>query len=120
MATKVESPDEFFSKSGPMPPAFDDSRQYPRFYFRTCAEAMIYPIGAKKDAAAGSFFVVTCDLSRAGISIIHTVQLFPGQRIDLILNGQSPRPARVIWCRRWEEGRYLVGCRFVQDEPEAE
>src|SRR2546423_1452367 len=53
MASNVESADEFFSKAGPMPPVFDDGRRYPRFYFRTCAEATIYPIGGKKDAPAG-------------------------------------------------------------------
>lgn len=120
MATRNESAEDFFSKSGPLPPSFDDDRRYPRFYFRTCAEATIYPIGRKDDPTAGSFFVVTCDLSRAGVSLLHSAQLFPGQRIDLVLNGEPPRQVRVIWCRRWEDGRYLAGCRFVTPEAPAE
>jgi len=116
MSPKVETADEFFAKSGPLPPAFDDDRRYPRFYFRTCAEATIYPLGSKKDASPESFFVVTCDLSRAGVSILHTAQLFPGQRLGLVLNGQPPRPLKVIWCRKCDDGRYLVGCRFIDEE----
>src|SRR5437773_9249666 len=120
MANSAESAEEFFSKSGPLPPTFDDGRRYPRFYFRTCAEATIYSIGGKKDAIGGPFYVLTCDLSRAGVSILHTAQLFPGQRLELVLNGEAPRQVQVVWCRRWEEGRYLVGCRFVNDEAQAE
>jgi PilZ domain-containing protein len=120
MSTTGESIEEFFSKSGPLPPAFDEDRRFPRFYFRTCAEAMIFPINKKQEAPAAPLFVVTSDLSRAGVSIIHVAQLFPGQRLTLILNGQPPRPAEVVWCRKWDQGRYLVGCRFVKGESASE
>jgi hypothetical protein len=115
MGANVESVEDFFSKSGPLPPELDEDRRFPRFYFRTCAEALIYPKDGKRDPPAAPVFVVTCDLSRLGVSLLHTARLFPGQRLDLILNGEPPRPAEVVWCRRWEDERFLVGCRFVKE-----
>ena len=104
---------EFFELSGPMPTAWDEHRRHPRFYFRSCAEAFIHPLRGQLDPTSPPCFLVTRDLSRSGVSLIHTEQLFPGQRLDLILNGEAPRPAEVVWCRRWDKERFAVGCRFV-------
>lgn len=109
----VESDLEFFDFSGPMPGAWDDHRRFPRFYFRSCAEATIYPLRSDRNAAARTCFILTRDLSRGGMSIIHTEQLFPGQRLDVILNCEAPRRMEVVWCRRWTHGRYSIGCRFI-------
>jgi PilZ domain len=110
----IESVDDFFGKQGPLPSKYDDSRRFPRFYFRTCAEALIYPAAGKQAPPSAHCFVLTCDLSRSGISLLHNAQLFPGQRIDIILNGEPPRLIEVVWCRRVADGRYSVGCRFCK------
>jgi hypothetical protein len=112
----VESDNEFFQMSGPMPTAWDEHRRHPRFYFRSCAEAFIHPLRGQLDPNAPPCFLVTRDLSRGGVSLIHTEQLFPGQRLDLILNGEPPRASEVVWCRRWGNDRFAVGCRFVRVE----
>jgi hypothetical protein len=109
----IESDHEFFELSGPLPTSWDEHRRYPRFYFRSCAEAIIHPLRGEKDPNAPPCFVLTRDLSRGGMSLVHTEQLFPGQRLEIILNGQAPRMLEVVWCRRWNDGRYIVGCRFV-------
>jgi hypothetical protein len=49
------------------------------------------------------------------MSLVHTEQLFPTQRLEIILNGQAPRSLEVLWCRRWTHGRYIIGCQFVAD-----
>jgi hypothetical protein len=108
----VESVDDFFTKEGPVPTCFDDVRRFPRFYFRSCAEAVIYPLSIKQEATPAQCFVLTCDISRSGLSLLHSVQLFPGQKVDIILNGDPPRPLEVVWCRRLADHRYAVGCRF--------
>jgi hypothetical protein len=108
----VEGADDFFEKQGPLPTALNEVRRFPRFYFRSCAEATIYPLGGRQAPEPAQCFVLTCDLSRSGISLLHNRQLFPGQRIDIILSGQPPRPVEVVWCRRLAPGRYAVGCRF--------
>jgi hypothetical protein len=106
-----ESIPDFFSKSGPLPPSFDDVRRYPRFYFRTVAEATIYPIG--KAQQPSDCFLLTRDLSRSGMSLLHNAQLFPGQRMEVILNGEPPRHVVVVWCKRQSPGNYLIGCKFT-------
>jgi hypothetical protein len=108
----VEGPDDFFERQGPLPTALNEVRRFPRFYFRSCAQATIYALGGRKTPEPAQCFVLTCDLSRSGLSLLHKQQVFPGQRINIILNGQPPRPLEVIWCRRLAPGRYAVGCRF--------
>ena len=109
----VESDDEFFELTGPLPTAWDDHRRFPRFYYRSCAEAIIHPLRSSKNATRCQCFLLTRDLSRGGLSIIHTEQLFPGQKLEVILNAESPRLVEVVWCRRWSHNRYAVGCRFL-------
>ena len=108
----VESMDDFFSKSGPMPPVYDDVRQFPRFFYRSCAEVIIHPMGPGP-AQPARLFVLTKDLSRSGVSIIHAAQLFPGQRVEVILDGKSPIAAVVSWCRRLPDQYFAIGCRFT-------
>jgi len=112
----VESVDDFFAKEGPVPTSYDDVRRFPRFYFRSCAEAIIHPFGKPSAKVPDPCFVLTCDLSRSGLSLLHTAQLFPGQKVDIILNAEAPRPLEVVWCRRLSDNRYAVGCRFRKTE----
>ena len=111
----VESDHEFFELTGPLPTAWDEQRRFPRFYYRSCAEIDIYPLRGERDPDAPTYFVLTRDLSRGGLSLIHTEQLFPTQRLDIILNGEAVRRLEVVWCRRWTHDRYVIGCRFIAD-----
>ena len=106
--------EEFFNKAGPLPVSFDDVRRFPRFYFRTVAEATIHPIG--KSQQPSQCFLLTRDLSRSGLSLLHNAQLFPGQRLEITLNGQEPRLVTVVWCKRQSLGNYLIGCKFVSQD----
>jgi hypothetical protein len=112
----VESDHEFFELKGPLPTAWDEHRRFPRFYYRSCAEAIIYPLRSGKNATPAQCVVLTRDLSRGGLSLVHNAQLFPGQRLDVLLNGKAPRQVEVVWCRRSTDGRYIVGCRFMGGE----
>jgi len=109
----LESDHEFFELTGPLPTIWNDNRRFPRFYFRSCAEAIIYPLRGDQNPTPAQCFLLTRDLSRAGIGLVHCQQLFPGQRVDVLLNGEAPRQVEVIWCRRWTDKRYLAGCRFI-------
>ncbi len=111
----IESPDDFFDNSGAMPRVFDDQRRFPRFYLRSCADATIFPL--QPDAEPLRCVVLTRDVSRGGMGLMHTAQLFPGQRIDLVLNGNIHKTLEVVWCRRAAENSYSVGCRFKETEP---
>ena len=108
----IESDHEFFSKTGPVPVTMDDIRQFPRYFFRFCFTAKIQP--GRHHSEARQHMLLTRDLSRGGLSLVHTEQLFPGQRLVVELN-DAPRTIEVQWCRRAAKQRYLVGCRFVKD-----
>jgi PilZ domain-containing protein len=106
---------EFFAKTGHVPVSWDDDGCFPHFYYRSCAEATIYPLNGEGEPT--NCFLVTCDISQCGVSVLLHQQVFSGQRLDLVLNGEAPRPVTVLWCRRVKDGRYLTGCRFVKCAP---
>jgi hypothetical protein len=109
--------EDFFSKTGPLPPVYHDARRFARFYFRTCAEALIYPPGENQSPTR--HFLLTRDLSRGGVGLLHSEQLLPGQRLDLLLDGKPPLTAVVVWCRRVSDRCYALGCRFEKESDPA-
>jgi hypothetical protein len=109
----LEADLEFFNKSGPLPTAFDEDRRYPRFYYRARLQAAIYPPGGANQPPA-QCSVLTRDLSRGGMNLIHSEQVFPGQRIEIVLTDGSPRSVEVMWCRRIAHRCYSIGCRFIK------
>lgn len=112
-----QSAGEPSAKSGLLPSRYDDVRRHPRFHFRTCAPATIHPLGKRKsDTAPTSCMVRTRDLSRSGLSVLHTAQLFPGQRIEIALTDGNLRTIEVIWCQRLADESYVAGCRFFKPE----
>ena len=80
----VESDADFFAKAGPLPTAWDEARRHPRFYYRAQRAGDDPPLSAAPQPAV-QCSVLTRDLSRGGLNVIHTEQLFPGQRIELLL-----------------------------------
>jgi hypothetical protein len=103
----IESDVDFFAKSGPLPTAFNERRRFPRFYYR----ARIGHSSAGRDQPL-------CFARATGTSgrraVVHTEQLYPGQRIDLVLDEGSPRAVEVMWCRRIADRSYSIGCRFLK------
>jgi len=109
----LEADLEFFNKTGPLPTAFDEDRRHPRFYYRARVQAAIHPPGGQNQPPLERT-LLTRDLSRGGMNLIHNEQVFPGQRIDLVLTDGSPRSVEVIWCRRIANRCYSIGCRFIK------
>lgn len=111
-SSPIES-DAEFQRQGPRARGqWDDARRFPRFAYQTKVEAAIYPLEAKQGEEPVRCAMMTRDLSRGGINLLHSDQLFPGQRIDIVLNGML-RCVEVRWCRRIANRCYSVGCRFV-------
>jgi hypothetical protein len=108
-----ESDHEFFAKAGPLPTIFDDARQFPRFYLRGRARAIIFPPHPSQGTEPVHCTVLTRDLSRGGLGIVHVQQLFPRQRVELELGG-TLLVGEIQWCRRLRRHFYLAGCRLVQ------
>jgi hypothetical protein len=96
---------------------FEEKREFPRIPFRGRAMAVIFPaaddLGSKTIEDSE---VVTCDLSREGVSILHRTKLVPGQQMMLMLN-ESMQLAEVRWCCRVWDGLYVAGCRLEESRP---
>jgi PilZ domain len=115
----VDPQSEFFTKSGPLPTAWQEVRRFPRFYFRARVPAVIHPMSGGQGGEAVKCCLLARDLSRGGINLLHSVQLFPGQRIDIALNDAASRSVEVVWCRRLANNCYAIGCRFFKAESDA-
>jgi hypothetical protein len=109
----VESDNEFFAKAGPLPVHWDDVRRFPRFYYRSRVQATIYPLKNDPQATPTTCLLLTRDLSRGGINLLHTQQLFPGQLVEFALSDGVIRKVRIAWCRKVANRCYSLGAQFV-------
>ena len=97
-------------QSGAFGSNYGDAREFPRFPFRGRARALVLaPQGGEEPQECE---VLTTDVSRTGLSLLHRKQLFSGQQILLVLNDAN-RLVEVCWCCRVWPGLYSVGCRFL-------
>lgn len=101
-------------KTGPLPTSWDEARHFPRFFYRAEVTATVYPRPGADSQEPVRCSMLTRDLSRGGLNVLYTDQLFPGQQIDLVLTDGASRRVEVMWCRRLAERRYSLGCRFVK------
>lgn len=116
----AETEKEFFARRGPVPTKWDDGRRHPRFYYRTCITARIYSPHAAGTDHGELHHVLARDISRSGLSVLHSSQLYPGQRVVLRLRDGAQCPTIVRWCRRLGERCYAAGCSFVEPVQAAE
>jgi hypothetical protein len=88
-------------------------RAFPRYEFQAVATATIHPPPWDSRKQPVKCFVMTRDLSRGGISILHPDRISRGQLIDLCLANGNELKAEVQWIRQEPDGCFLMGCRFV-------
>ena len=115
----AESEHEFNVKLERSPAAAEsvDDRRFPRQAYQARIRAVVYqPPGEAADAAGAGkpCQMLTRDISRGGMSVLHNEQLYPGQQIDAVLADGNERRLEVIWCRRLAADCYSAGCRFVK------
>ncbi len=65
---------------------------------------------------ANSDRVFLKDVSRAGVALIHSEQLFPRENIELLMIDGSVLAATVIRCIRHRQRCYEIAATFKQDE----
>jgi hypothetical protein len=90
-----------------------EGRRFPRFHYQSRIRATVYPFN---DGASAPLecTMLTRDLSRGGINLLHTDPLLLGQKIALTLSESGPRFVEVMWCRRVAHRCYSLGCRFIR------
>ena len=107
---ELVQPDTELFRGGPADGDFRDVREFPRFPFRGRARAIVLPLEPTDESLECE--VLTTDVSRGGLSLLHRKQLHPGQQIVLVLN-DAQRLVEVCWCCRVWAGLYSAGCRFL-------
>ena len=106
--------ESYLEQAGGLSPVSSyDNRRFPRYYFRALAVATIHPPVGREDEGAQTCYVLTRDLSRGGVSIVHPMPLFESQRVDLTLSDGRTFTLAIRWIRKLERTCYLMGCRFV-------
>jgi PilZ domain len=121
-ATDLVESDADFVESARSGPGQIDNRTHPRYSFRGRAQAVVFSPPGGPDADPKEYEVITTDVSRAGLSLLHRAQLYPGQNVLLLLSGGSKRLIEVCWCCRVWPGLYSAGCKFIDgqaDMPDA-
>jgi hypothetical protein len=101
-------------KTGLLPGKYVDRRRHPRYHFRVSAALQYrqtFPALPRPDVRHRVF---TKDLSRSGLSFLHSESLFPRERMQLFLPQHGARTIEVVWCTRIQERCFHVGARFVE------
>lgn len=92
----------------------DDTRTAPRYNFRVPARATIYPPKGCEELKPEFCQVWTRDLSCGGICFLHCTPLFESQRVDLRMPDGRGFTLAIRRITRTGDGRFVIGCRFVQ------
>ena len=109
---RVELPEEwsdFYELVGPTSVEYDDRRRHRRFHAR--GRAII-------EYQSSYYGVLTKDISREGIAFYHEKQLFPAERVTLLLNSGLQTEVSVMRCRRIKKNCYECGVKFMTEVQE--
>lgn len=99
---------------GPLPLRYVERRRHPRFHFRVCAALEHGQTFPSLPRANVWYQVFTKHLSRGGISFLHSEQLFPRERMRIVLPERGMSAVEIVWCARVQERCFQVGARFVE------
>ena len=102
---------DFFERRGPMPVLFTDERRFPRYFFRKRA---VLKHGKKLSK------VYTKDISREGLSFLHSRQLYPCTEVLVWLSSEQCVHLTVARCLRVRDCCYECGGRAKSSEDQAE
>jgi PilZ domain len=113
MAVTQEMIDALFETPSQGAPAKGGKeREHSRIPFRGRAAAVVFPPPSSPKAEPVESEVVTTDISRGGLSLLHRRELEPGQQVLLSLS-RGTCTVEVCWCCRVWSGLYIAGCKFL-------
>jgi hypothetical protein len=96
-------------------PVASDLRQFPRRFLTAKVETEFvagYP-ACRRDPH--KHLTLVTDLSRRGLSFLHSEQVFPGERVRLALADTRRMMVEAVRCRKLGPRCYEVGGRFVAE-----
>ena len=98
----------------PLPTVVDDRRRFPRFHYRVRGLITPRPIFPSHTRPEQTFVVYTKDISRGGVALLHSQELFPKERCQLRLPPRFDNEFEVARCMRLTDQCYLIGARFPE------
>jgi hypothetical protein len=101
-------------QAGQAPTRYHERRRQPRYHFRVCGALEYRQTLPSLHRPHGWHQIFTNGLSRGGLSFLHSAQLFPRERMQILLPGRNPKCVEIVWCRRVQERCFYVGARFVE------
>lgn len=107
-----------FETSGSAPVSPDCRRQFARLRCRSTSNRAgvqcqrTFPSLNRGDTWRG---VYLADISRTGLQIIHSEQLYPGENVRVIAMTGAVLEVEVVRCRRLGEACFSIGARFQRD-----
>jgi hypothetical protein len=107
-------------RSGQLPGAYSEKRRHPRFNFGGCAALKYRQTFPALSRPLDWHKVFTKDLSRGGLSFLHSEPLFPRERVQIVLPLQEAKTIEVVSCVRVQERCFRVGGRFVEQSQGAD
>lgn len=103
----------FFELTGPLPPHLEDGRRVPRFYSRTFAAMTTRQTLPTLPREVATERICLKDVSRSGVSFLHSQQLFPGERLELVVFDGVRREITVTRCRKIQDRCFEVGATLA-------
>jgi len=103
---------DFFQRRGPQLHYGEDNRRYIRTHFPTKALMEIGSTHASIPREFERHVVLMKDISRQGVGFLHSVQLFPNERVELIFP-TGRRSYLVVRCLRHNDLCFEIGAELV-------
>ena len=104
---------DFFSRHGMTPTCPNDRRRFRRVYFRGTASLEYRQSFPACPRSRARYRVCTKDLSRGGLAFLHSEQLFPRERMSIVLPDGKAHDIEVVRCRRIEPRCFEIGAVFT-------
>ncbi|MEX2120730.1 MAG: hypothetical protein WD847_14155 [Pirellulales bacterium] len=104
---------DFFKRTGMLPCMRGDRRRFTRSFHRAQAALEYRQTLPHLARPAIWYCVYTTDITRKSIGFLHSEQLFPGERMRMMLIDGSERIVHVVRCRRIRNRCYDTGARFI-------
>ncbi len=105
---------EFFAVTGVAPSTPEEKRRHVRSHMRVVA-ALQYRRSLPSLVRQPEWFkIVMRDISRSGISFLHSEQVFPTEQLMLVMPDCKPRCIEVVRCRRINQSCYEVGASYIK------
>lgn len=99
---------QYFDREGPLPTMEGDERRFARRYFRTRIQIRLVSTLPAFPRDQEPINTLGKDISRTGIALLSGVQLYPGERVELLVK-ENTLLFEVVRCRKVAKACFEVG-----------